>query len=103
MSKLRQEAPLNPGLPHTRASPGRAPPHGNRRLKTQENLSEKLDTAQTTDDLRTRRQAKQLSMQTVAEELDTNIMTVSRLERGLTHNRELTTRYHQWLDHTETA
>jgi hypothetical protein len=30
-------------------------------------------------------------------------MTVSRLERGLTHNRELTTRYHQWLDHTETA
>ncbi|MDQ1304509.1 MAG: transposase, partial [Actinomycetota bacterium] len=59
--------------------------------------------AQNTDDLRTRRQALHQSMHTVAEELDTTIMTVSRLERGLAHNRDLTTRYHQWLDHTETA
>ncbi len=49
-------------------------------------------------DLRQRRQQAQLTLDDAADALDTWPIAISRLERGLTHNTDLASRYHAWLD-----
>lgn len=47
--------------------------------------------------LRTARTATNITLTTAAEHLNTYPIRLSQLERGLTHNTQLATRYHQWL------
>ena len=49
-------------------------------------------------DLRPARQAKNLTLATVAHHFGVPIITVSRLERGLQRNDTLASNYRQWLD-----
>ena len=42
-------------------------------------------------------------MRVVALAVGENAMTISRLERGLGHDAELTRRYHTWITEQETA
>lgn len=53
------------------------------------------------DDLRATRKAHRLPMATVATELGVDIMTLSRLERGLHRNPHLEHRYREWLAGTD--
>ncbi len=48
-------------------------------------------------DLRTARTNAQLTLQTAAQQLNTWPIRLSRIERGLLHDNELTGRYHHWL------
>ncbi len=48
-------------------------------------------------DLRRRRQHAQLTLTDAAEALNSWPIAISRLERGLTHDTDLATRYHAWL------
>ena len=59
--------------------------------------------AEITDDLRPRRTALNIPMRVVALAVGENAMTISRLERGLGHDAELTRRYHTWITEQETA
>ena len=52
-------------------------------------------------DLRTLRQQTPITIAHAADALQTHTSVLSRLERGLYHNRQLATRYHHWL--TENA
>lgn len=54
-------------------------------------------------DLRTARTQAGITLATAAHELDTWPITISRLERGLTHNAHLAVRYHDWLNQTAAA
>lgn len=49
------------------------------------------------DDLRRIRQEKNLPLRKVVEALGTCQIHISRIERGLTHDREFTDRYREWL------
>lgn len=49
------------------------------------------------DDLRPARQAKNITLQAAADALGIQIMTLSRTERGLYLNADLTIRYREWL------
>lgn len=49
------------------------------------------------DDLRRLRREKNLPLRKVVEELGTCQIHVSRIERGITHDREFTERYRNWL------
>ena len=53
--------------------------------------------AEITDDLRPRRTAMNIPMRVVAHAVGENIMTISRLERGLGHDINLTRRYRTWI------
>ena len=48
-------------------------------------------------DLRTLRQQTPTTIAHAADALQTHTSVLSRLERGLYHNRQLATRYHHWL------
>jgi transposase len=50
-------------------------------------------------DLRQRRLDAKIPLAAVAEQLGTWPTRISELERGLTHNADLVTRYQHWLDH----
>lgn len=50
------------------------------------------------DDLRPARQAKNITLHAAAAGLDSHAMTISRMERGLYLNADLTTRYREWLN-----
>jgi transposase len=56
-----------------------------------------------TDDLRARRQAVKQPMRVVADALNANIMAISCLERGANHDRDLATRYRDWVQQQEAA
>lgn len=47
--------------------------------------------------LRTARTAANITLATAAEHLNTYPIRLSELERGITHDNELATRYHQWI------
>lgn len=49
------------------------------------------------DDLRPARQAKNITLHAAAAGLDSHAMTISRMERGLYLNADLTIRYREWL------
>jgi hypothetical protein len=49
------------------------------------------------DDLRPARQAKNITLHAAAAAIGTNAMAISRMERGLYLNVDLTTRYRTWL------
>ncbi len=51
-------------------------------------------------ELRHRRQHAQLTLAEAANACHSWPIAISRLERGLTHNTELATRYHRWLQQT---
>ncbi len=51
-------------------------------------------------DLRHRRQHTHLTLADAATALNTCQNAISRLERGLSHNTDLATRYHHWLQQT---
>ena len=59
--------------------------------------------AEITDDLRPRRTALNIPIRVVALAVGENVMTISRLERGLGHDAELTRRYHTWITQQEAA
>ena len=59
--------------------------------------------AEITDDLRPRRTALNIPIRVVALAVGENAMTISRLERGLGHDAELTRRYHTWITAQEAA
>ena len=48
-------------------------------------------------DLRAARTNAQVTLQTAAQQLNTWPIRLSRIERGLLHDNELTGRYYQWL------
>ena len=50
-------------------------------------------------DLRHRREHAELTLSNVADALNTWPIAISRLERGITHNPDLATRYNHWLQH----
>lgn len=50
-------------------------------------------------DLRHRREHADLTLADAANALNTWPIAISRLERGITHNTDLSTRYNQWLHH----
>ena len=56
-----------------------------------------------TDDLRARRQATGLPMRSVADALGAAIMSISCLERGTNHDRDLALRYRTWIQQQEAA
>lgn len=56
-----------------------------------------------TDDLRARRKKIKQPMHAVATALDTQIMAISRLERGANHDAALATRYRAWIQQQEAA
>jgi transposase len=49
------------------------------------------------EDLRPARQAKNITLHAAATAIGSHAMTISRMERGLYLNTELTTRYRTWL------
>ena len=49
------------------------------------------------NDLRPTRQAKNITLHAAAAGIDSHAMTISRMERGLYLNADLTTRYREWL------
>ncbi|MEQ9322675.1 MAG: transposase [Polyangiaceae bacterium] len=53
----------------------------------------------TGSDLRQRRQQQSLTLDDAARALNSWPIAISRLERGLTHNTDLATRYSHWLQH----
>lgn len=55
------------------------------------------NSAASIEDLRQTRREKNLPLRTVVEALGTCQIHVSRIERGLTHDREFTERYRAWL------
>jgi transposase len=55
------------------------------------------------DELRTTRLAANISLTTVARELGSRPTRISELERGITHNTKLATRYQTWLTPQKTA
>ena len=59
--------------------------------------------AEITDDLRPRRTAMNIPMRVVAQAVGANIMTISRLERGIVHDINLTRRYRTWITAQEAA
>ncbi len=50
-------------------------------------------------DLRHRREHADLTLADAANALNTWPIAISRLERGITHNTDLSTRYNHWLHH----
>jgi transcriptional regulator with XRE-family HTH domain len=50
------------------------------------------------EDLRRLRREKNLPLRKVVEALGTCQIHVSRIERGITHDREFTERYRTWLN-----
>ncbi len=52
---------------------------------------------QSTDDLRPLRHATGLSMQSIADQFDVSLTTISRTERAIKPNYEFATRYRKWL------
>lgn len=56
-----------------------------------------------TDDLRARRQAIGQPLRTVADALGAHIMSISCLERGTNHDRDLAQRYRSWIQQQEVA
>jgi hypothetical protein len=56
------------------------------------------NSAASIDDLRRTRRDKNLPLRKVVEALGTSQVHVSRIERGLTHDRGFTDRYRTWLN-----